>query len=176
MFFDFFFFLIWYKVVGWFGKVLWLYCYYFDFDKLQLCGWKVVEKEGVLFFVVWEKEKVWVLCMGLIGVDSLMDKLILIFVCGELLYYVGINIFLKVFYIEDVIQVGVYDVVVIGILFDGGMIYWFGIWFGLQGVCKIFVFYMFYNYEMGVDLCEQMMFCDVGDIFMILVNIEKIFD
>lgn len=101
-----------------------------------------------------EEECCWVLCMGFIGVDSIEDKLILIFVWGELLYFVGINIFFKVFYVEDVLDVVNYDVIVFGILFDGGMIYCFGICFGLQGVCKISVFYMFYNYEIGVDLCE----------------------
>jgi len=43
-------------------------------------------------------------------------------------------------------------------------------------VRKISALYTPYNYEMGVDLREQMSLCDAGDIFTIPGNIEKTFD
>ena len=48
--------------------------------------------------------------------------------------------------------------------------------FGPQGVRKISALYTPYNYEIGVDLREQMSLCDAGDIFTIPGNIEKTFD
>ncbi len=73
-------------------------------------------------------------------------------------------------------KVGAYDAAVIGIPFDGGTTYRPGTRFGPQGVRKISALYTPYNYEMGVDLREQMTLCDVGDIFTIPANIEKTFD
>ena len=138
-----------------------------DFDKLQLRGWKAVEKEKGLPSAAWEKEKQWALRMGLTGSDCLEDKSIPTFARGELPHYAGINTFLKAPYIEDVTQVGAYDAAVIGIPFDGGTTYRPGTRFGPQGVRKISALYTPYNYEMGVDLREQMTLCDVGDVFTI---------
>jgi arginase family enzyme len=95
---------------------------------------------------------------------------------GELPHYAGINTFLKAPYIEDVTKVGAYDAAVIGIPFDGGTTYRPGTRFGPQGVRKISALYTPYNYEMGIDLREQMTLCDVGDVFTIPANIEKTFD
>ena len=60
--------------------------------------------------------------------------------------------------------------------FDGGTTYRPGTRFGPQGVRKISALYTPYNYEIGVDLREQMTLCDAGDIFTIPGNIEKTFD
>ena len=66
---------------------------------------------------------------------------------------------------------------IIGIPFDGGTTYRPGTRFGPQGVRrKISALYTPYNYEMGIDLREQMTLCDVGDVFTIPANIEKTFD
>lgn len=147
-----------------------------DFDKLQLQGWKSAEKEKDLPSAAWEKEKQWALRMGLTGSDSLEDKSIPTFARGELPHYAGINTFLKAPYIEDVTAVGNYDAAVLGVPFDGGTTYRPGTRFGPQGVRKISALYTPYNYEMGVDLREQMTLCDVGDVFTIPANIEKTFD
>ena len=48
--------------------------------------------------------------------------------------------------------------------------------FGPQGIRRISALYSPYNYEMGVDLREQMTLCDAGDVFTIPGNIEKTFD
>ena len=67
-------------------------------------------------------------------------------------------------------------VVTLGIPFDGGTTYRAGTRFGPQGLRKISALYTPYNYEMAVDLREQMTLCDAGDVFTIPANIEKTFD
>ena len=136
-----------------------------DFDKLQMRGWKAAEKEAELPSAAWEKEKQWALRMGLTGSDCLEDKSIPTFARGELPHYAGINTFLKAPYIEDVTAVGAYDAAIMGIPFDGGTTYRPGTRFGPQALRKISALYTPYNYEMGVDLREQMTLCDVGDVF-----------
>jgi agmatinase len=69
-----------------------------------------------------------------------------------------------------------YDATVIGVPFDGGCTYRSGTRFGPQGIRRISALYTPYNYEMGVDLREQMSLCDAGDVFTIPANIEKTFD
>ncbi|MEM7462716.1 MAG: agmatinase, partial [Pseudomonadota bacterium] len=91
-----------------------------DFDKLNMRGWKAVEKEAELPSAAWNKERQWALRMGLTGSDSLTDKSIPTFARGELPHYAGINTFLKAPYVEDVTKVGLYDAAIIGVPFDGG--------------------------------------------------------
>ncbi len=114
--------------------------------------------------------------MGLTGSDSLEDRTIPTFARGELPHYAGINTFLKAPYAEDAATVGRYDATVLGAPFDGGTTYRPGTRFGPQGIRKISALYTPYNYELGVDLREQMSLCDAGDIFTIPANIEKTFD
>jgi agmatinase len=45
-----------------------------------------------------------------------------------------------------------------------------------KGIRRISALYTPYNYEMGIDLREQMSLCDAGDVFTIPANIEKSFD
>ena len=42
-----------------------------------------------------------------------------------------------------------------------------------QGIRRISALYTPYNYEMGVDLREQLTLCDAGDVFTIPANLEK---
>jgi agmatinase len=147
-----------------------------DFDKLQMKGWKSAQREAELPSDAWKREQKWALRMGLTGADSIEDKTIPTFARGELPHYAGINTFLKAPYIEDATRVGDYDAAIIGVPFDGGTTYRPGTRFGPQGVRKISALYTPYNYEMGIDLREQMTLCDVGDVFTIPANIEKTFD
>jgi agmatinase len=147
-----------------------------DFDRLQARGWKAAVKEGKIPENAWAKERQWALRMGLTGSDSLGDKSIPTFARGELPHYAGINTFLKAPYVEDATLVGNYDAAVIGVPFDGGTTYRPGTRFGPQGVRRISALYTPYNYEMGIDLREEMSLCDVGDVFTIPANIEKTFD
>lgn len=147
-----------------------------SYDKLNSQGWRAAEAEGELPSSGWRREQQWALEMGLPGADSITDKTIPTFARGELPHFAGINTFLKAPYVEDVRDVGKYDAAVVGIPFDSGTTYRPGTRFGPQGIRRISALYTPYNYEMGVDLREQMMLCDAGDVFTIPANLEKSFD
>ena len=164
------------RVAGWPQSEPGIRCHYSDFDKMNLRGWKAAEREETLPSAAWEKERQWALRMGLTGADSLEGRSIPTFARGELPHWAGINTFLKAPYVDDVTAVGAYDAAVLGIPFDGGTTYRPGTRFGPQGLRRISALYTPYNYEMGVDLREEMTLCDVGDVFTIPANIEKTFD
>jgi agmatinase len=147
-----------------------------SYDKLQSLGWKAVEAEGELSAKAWLREVAWAKEMGLAGADSLEDHSIPTFARGELPHFAGINTFLKAPYVENVRDVAHYDAAVVGIPFDGGTTYRPGTRFGPQGIRRISALYTPYNYELGVDLREQMTLCDAGDVFTIPANLEKSFD
>jgi len=146
------------------------------YEKLNSQGWRSVEAEGKLSGSGWAKEVKWALDMGLPGADSITDKSIPTFARGELPHFAGINTFLKAPYVEDVRDVAKFDAAVVGIPFDSGTTYRPGTRFGPQGIRRISALYTPYNYEMGVDLREQMTLCDAGDVFTIPANLEKSFD
>ncbi len=135
-----------------------------------------VGAEAVLPSTKWEEEVRRGLELGLPGADSINDKRIPTFSRGELPHFAGINTFLKAPYLEDVRQVGDYDVAVLGAPFDGGTTYRPGTRFGPQGIRKISALYGPYSFELGVDLRESISMVDLGDIFTIPANIEKTFD
>ncbi|KHD07448.1 agmatinase [Candidatus Thiomargarita nelsonii] len=147
-----------------------------SFDKTQLQGWQCMHKEAEIPHTAWEAEEKRCLEMGLQGADSIEDKSIPTFARGELPHYAGINTFMKAPYIENVNDVKKYDAAVMGVPFDGGTTYRPGARFGPQGIRRISALYTPYNYEIGVDLREQMTLCDIGDVFTIPSNIEKAFD
>ena len=125
-------------------------------------GWKAAEAEGRLSEEGWRKEQQWALDMGLPGAECLTDRSIPTFARGELPHFAGINTFLKAPYVENVRDVGKYDAAVLGIPFDSGTTYRPGTRFGPQGIRRISALYTPYNYELGVDLREQMTLCDAG--------------
>lgn len=147
-----------------------------SYEKLKSHGWKMAEAEGRLPGEGWRKEQRWAIEMGLPGAESLEDKTIPTFARGELPHFAGINTFLKAPYVENVREVGKYDAAVVGVPLDAGTTYRPGARFGPQGIRRISALYTPYNYELGVDLREQMTLCDVGDVFVIPANIEKSFD
>ena len=147
-----------------------------DFDRMQLRGWRAAQAEKDIPGDAWERERQWALKMGLPGADSIDDKSIPTFARGELPHYAGINTFLKAPYCEDVRDVANYDAAVLGVPFDGGTTYRPGTRFGPQGIRRISALYTPYNYELGIDLREQMTLCDAGDVFTIPANLEKSFD
>jgi agmatinase len=147
-----------------------------DFDKMQARGWKAAEAEAKIGNTRWKEELERGLKNGLAGADSITDKSIPTFARGELPHFAGINTFLKAPYVENVREVGRYDAAIIGVPFDGGTTYRPGTRFGPQGMRRISALYTPYNYELGVDLREQMTLCDAGDVFTIPANLEKSFD
>ncbi len=145
-----------------------------NLDDLQ--GWKSLEAEKAIPKDRLKEEKAWALKMGLTGAESIDDRSIPTFSRGELPHFAGINTFLKAPYSENVEDVKNYDATILGAPFDGGTTYRPGTRFGPQGIRKISALYTPYNYEMAIDLREQMTLCDAGDIFTIPSNIEKTFD
>jgi len=139
-------------------------------------GMDALEKESKLPLKGWEKEVARAKEYGLEGAKSIVDRYISTFSRGELPHFAGINTFMKAPYVENVNEVGNYDVAIVGVPHDSGTTYRPGTRFGPQGIRKISALYTPYNYEMGVDLREQISICDVGDIFTIPANNEKSFD
>ncbi|QNJ10102.1 agmatinase protein family [Synechococcus sp. Minos11] len=135
-----------------------------------------LEKEQRLPLTGWQQEVDQAKRLGLEAAHSIVDRNISTFSRGELPHYAGINTFMKAPYLEDVNRVGEFDVAVVGIPHDCGTTYRPGTRFGPQGIRRISALYTPYNYEMGVDLREQITLCDVGDVFTIPANNEKSFD
>ncbi len=139
-------------------------------------GEQALEREHVLPLSGWEREVERGHSHGLEAAESIVDRRISTFSRGELPHFAGINTFLKAPYLEDVHRVGEFDVAVLGVPHDSGTTYRPGTRFGPQGIRRISALYTPYNFEMGVDLREQIRLCDVGDIFTIPANNEKSFD
>lgn len=139
-------------------------------------GMQALEKERALPLTGWQQEVDQAHRFGLEAAESIVDRRISTFSRGELPHYAGINTFMKAPYIEDVNRVGEFDVAIVGVPHDSGTTYRPGTRFGPQGIRRISALYTPYNYEMGVDLREQISLCDVGDIFTIPANNEKSFD
>jgi agmatinase len=137
---------------------------------------QALEKETRLPLTGWQQEVDRGVELGLAAAESIRDRSIPTFSRGELPHYAGINTFLKAPYVEDVRQVGEYDVAIVGVPHDSGTTYRPGTRFGPQGIRRISALYTPYNFELGVDLREQITLCDVGDIFTIPANNEKSFD
>ena len=137
---------------------------------------QALEKERKLPLTGWQQEVDQAKRFGLEAAESIVDRNISTFSRGELPHFAGINTFMKAPYLEDVNQVGNYDVAIVGVPHDCGTTYRPGTRFGPQGIRRISALYTPYNYEMGVDLREQITLCDVGDIFTIPANNEKSFD
>jgi len=145
-------------------------------DLSQSQGWQALGAEAKLSGKGWRRELDLALKMGLPGAESLTDRNIPTFARGELPHFAGINTFLKAPYVENVRDVAKYDAAVLGVPFDSGTTYRPGTRFGPQGMRRISALYTPYNYELGVDLREQMTLCDAGDVFTIPGNLEKSFD
>ncbi len=146
-----------------------------SFDKEDLLGVKAAHMEATLPSIRGEEEIARGLKNGLEAAESIGDRTISCFSRGELPHYAGINTFLKMPFLEDVNKVDEYDVAVMGVPFDIGTTYRSGTRFGPQAMRRISALYQTYNYELGVDLREQLKICDIGDVFTI-GNIEKSFD
>jgi agmatinase len=134
---------------------------------------RALEMEARLPMTGWQQEVSQGLEYGLEAAESIRDRTIPTFSRGELPHYAGINTFLKAPYIEDVRQVGEFDVAIVGIPHDSGTTYRPGTRFGPQGIRRISALYTPYNFEMGIDLRESITLCDVGDVFTIPANNEK---
>jgi len=79
-------------------------------------------------------------------------------------------------YVENVHEVGDAEVAIFGAPLDAGTTYRPGTRFGPQGIRRATNLFGTYNYEMGVDLREQLNMVAIGDICTIPGNLEKSFD
>ena len=135
-------------------------------DTSSFQGMKALNEEASLPSDEWQREVARGQEYGLPAADSIVDKSeISVFQRGGLPHWSGINTFLKAPYLEDVRDVGAYDVAIVGAPFDIGTTYRSGTRFGPQGMRRISSLYTTYNFELGVDLRESLKICDVGDIF-----------
>ena len=117
------------------------------------------------------------LAFGLEAAPTITDRRISTFVRGELPHFAGERgTFLKCPFIEDVNQVDDAEVAFFGVPLDAGATYRPGTRFGPQGIRRSTNLFGTYNYEMGVDLREQLNMVDIGDVFTIPGNLEKSFD
>ena len=114
--------------------------------------------------------------LGLEAARSINDRDISLFSRGLDPMFAGINTFLKSPYVENVREIGRYDVAVVGAPFDMGTTYRSGARFAPQAVRQISALYDSYSPDLGVDLLEEITIGDAGDIFVIPSNIEKTFD
>ncbi|HEU4489946.1 MAG TPA: agmatinase [Jiangellales bacterium] len=114
--------------------------------------------------------------LGLESARSINDRDISLFSRGLDPIFAGVNTFLKSPYVENVRDIGRYDVAVVGAPFDMGTTYRSGARFGPQAVRRISALYDSYSPDIGTDLLEEITIGDAGDIFVIPSNIEKTFD
>ena len=114
--------------------------------------------------------------LGLEAADSINDRTISLFSRGHQPAFAGINTFMKAPYCEDIRKVGNYEAAFVGVPFDTGSTYRPGTRFGPQAVRRISAVYDGYSVDGGVDIFEELDFCDAGDVFVIPGNIEKTFD
>ena len=114
---------------------------------------------------------------GLEAAPTINDRRISTFVRTELPHFAGERgTFLKCPYVEDVNKIDDAEVAIFGVPFDSGATYRPGTRFGPQGIRRSTNLFGTYNYEMGVDLREQLNMIDIGDVFTIPGNLEKSFD
>jgi agmatinase len=114
---------------------------------------------------------------GLEAAPTINDRRISTFVRGELPHFAGERgSFLNCPFVEDVHEVGDAEVAIFGVPLDAGATYRPGTRFGPQGIRRSTNLFGTYNYEMGVDLREQLNMVDIGDVFTIPGNLEKSFD
>ena len=117
------------------------------------------------------------LTFGLEAAPTISDRRISTFVRGELPHFAGERgTFLKCPFVEDVNQVDDAEVAIFGVPLDSGATYRPGTRFGPQGIRRSTNLFGTYNYELGVDLREQLNMVDIGDVFTIPGNLEKSFD
>lgn len=114
--------------------------------------------------------------LGLEAARSINDRSISLFSRGLDPMFAGINTFLKSPYVENIRDIGHYDVAVMGAPFDMGTTYRSGARFAPQAVRRISALYDSYSPDLGMDLLEEITIGDAGDIFVIPSNIEKTFD
>ncbi len=148
-----------------------------DQDRVDREGHRAQQAEALLPDRRHQEEIQRGLSYGLEAAESITDRTLPTFARGEIPHFAGERgTFMKCPYIEDVHDVGDAEVAIFGAPLDAGTTYRPGTRFGPQGLRRATNLFGTYNFEMGVDLREQLNLVDIGDVCAIPGNLEKSFD
>ena len=148
-----------------------------DQDRVDRQGHWAQQAEARLSDRRWREEVERGLAHGLEAADSITDRSLPTFARGEIPHFAGERgTFMKCPYVEDVNLVGDAEVAIFGAPLDAGTTYRPGTRFGPQGIRRATNLFGTYNFELGVDLREQLNLVDIGDVCAIPGNLEKSFD
>jgi agmatinase len=148
-----------------------------DQDRVDRQGHWAQQAEARLSDRRWREEVERGLAHGLEAADSITDRTLPTFARGEIPHFAGERgTFMKCPYVEDVSRVGDAEVAIFGAPLDAGTTYRPGTRFGPQGIRRATNLFGTYNFELGVDLREQLNLVDIGDVCAIPGNLEKSFD
>ena len=144
-------------------------------DREQLHGTRMQAREEALPTARTKERREQALAFGLVSAESVRDRSIPLFSRGGARYS-NHGTYLGVPFLEDMRELGGQDAAVVGAPLDAGTTYRPGTRFGPQALRRISELPSGYNFELGVDLGEQLDMVDVGDVTVIPANIEKSFD
>ena len=145
------------------------------FDKTQLIGYQsaqnidtqISDKETLLMEEAYRT--------GLHPAEGIKEPGITTFARGPLApTFIGNGTFLKCDRCEYIHDAGKYDVAFVGIPYDSGCSQRSGTRMGPQGIRHASLGFTPYNPDYGIDLFENLKICDVGDIYPIPANSEKL--
>jgi agmatinase len=145
------------------------------FEDPQPLGRSSPPLEGTFLEAAWDRAVAQAKEFGLEAAPSIsiQDRTISTFSRGSLSPAGGMKTFLKAPYLEDVRQVGEYDVAILGVPLDTGRSHRPGTRFGPQAIRRISTLCNSYNFELDVDIREHISLCDLGDVFVIPAYLEK---
>lgn len=142
----------------------------------DLQGTWAARAEALLPSAVAEAQIAHRLAMGLESAPSIHDRTISLFERANYPGAIPSLTMLQQPFVENVRDVGRYQVAFMGVPLDAGTTYRPGTRFGPQALRRISALASLYNFELAVDLNEVLTMCDVGDVSVIPANIEKSFD
>jgi agmatinase len=145
------------------------------FEYLRRSGRFSTPREGTFSKVDWECAVAQATEFGLEAAPSIKDRTISTFSRG-ISPAGGMKTFLKAPYLEDVRNVGEYDVAIVGVPLDTGRSHGSGTRLGPQSIRRISTLCSPYHFELDLDIREHISLCDLGDVFVIPSDLTKSFD
>jgi agmatinase len=145
------------------------------FEYLQRPGRFFSPQEGTFSKVDWERAVAQATAFGLEAAPSIQDRTISTFSRG-IPPAGGMKTFLKAPYLEDVRNVGEYDVAILGVPLDTGRSHDSGTRLGPRSIRRISTLCSPYHFELDLDIREHISLCDLGDVFVIPSDFTKSFD
>jgi agmatinase len=145
------------------------------FEYPQRPGRFSTPQEGTFSKVDWERAVAQATAFGLEAAPSIQDRTISNFSRG-IPPAGGMKTFMKAPYLEDVRNVGEYDVAILGVPLDMGRSHDSGTRLGPQSIRRISTLCSPYHFELDLDIREHISLCDLGDVFVIPSDLIKSFD